>query len=71
MAWTRYTLKDRERIAAEYDQWADNQQATADRLADEGHHTAAGIHRRGAQASREVADAARESSDALNYIVNG
>lgn len=62
----KYTADQRERIAAEYDGYANGLERVAADLASQGHDIAAGIQRDSAQNLREIADAARESSDALN-----
>lgn len=67
---TRYTAKQREKIAADHDRWADSKQRIADRLKAEGKTVAAGTLQRAADERREVANAARTSSDALDDILN-
>lgn len=66
----RYTAKQRERIAADHDRWADGKQAVADRLKADGKDTAAGTLQRAADERREIAAAARASSDALEDALN-
>lgn len=71
MSWRRYSRQERAQIATEYDQHADGLKRVAAHLESQGHHDAAGIQRRSAQANHEIADAARESSDRLNEVING
>ncbi len=70
MAWHHYTKNKRARIAAEYDHYADELLEEAKQLEADGHKDTAAIHRRGAQANRDVADAARDSSRRLNETLN-
>ncbi|WP_385625461.1 hypothetical protein PXH67_43040 (plasmid) [Streptomyces sp. P8-A8] len=66
-----YSYAEMQSIAADYEQSSVCQQATADRLTAEGHLVAAGIWRRGAQASREYAAAARYGYPHYEAVVNG
>ncbi|MFF7411648.1 hypothetical protein [Streptomyces lydicus] len=65
-----YTKNQRTVLAAKYDHYADELLHEASQLEAAGQQDSAAIHRRGAQANRDVADAARESSRRLNEILN-
>ncbi|MFE7757641.1 hypothetical protein OG524_36855 (plasmid) [Streptomyces sp. NBC_01520] len=66
-----YTYVEMQSIAADYQRSADDQKTIADRLAAEGHDTAAGIWRRGARGARELAAAARMGWPAFEAHLNG
>ncbi|WP_329078413.1 hypothetical protein [[Kitasatospora] papulosa] len=66
-----YTYAEIQAMAADYQRSADDQKAIADRLAGEGHDTAAGIWRRGARGARELAAAARMGWPAFEAHLNG
>ncbi|WP_327372313.1 hypothetical protein [Streptomyces sp. NBC_01217] len=66
-----YSYAEMQAIAADHAQSAVQQQAVADRLAADGHATAAGIWRRGAKESREYAAAARWGYPHYEAVLNG
>ncbi|MEV5864371.1 hypothetical protein AB0L83_32210 [Streptomyces sp. NPDC052071] len=66
-----YTYAEMQAMAADYQRSANDQKAIADRLAGEGHDTAAGIWRRGARGTRELAAAARMGWPAFEAHLNG
>ncbi|MFF0051636.1 hypothetical protein [Streptomyces sp. NPDC005498] len=58
-------------VAADYEKSAAQQQAVADRLAADGHTTAAGIWERGAQQARQYAAAAHFGYPHFEAVLNG
>jgi hypothetical protein len=66
-----YSYGEMQAIAADYQASADQQDAVADRLAGDGHETAAGIWRRGATEARELAAAARDGWPHYEAALNG
>lgn len=66
-----YTHAEMVAIAADHQRSAVRQQAVADRLAADGHDTAANIWRRGARDTRELAAAARMGWPAFEAHLNG
>ncbi|MFE5095990.1 hypothetical protein ACFRCI_38020 [Streptomyces sp. NPDC056638] len=66
-----YSHAEMQIIAADHARSAAQQQSVADRLTAEGHTTAAGIWRRGAQEAREYADAARWGYPHYEAVLNG
>ncbi|MEV7488881.1 hypothetical protein ACIQGA_33600 [[Kitasatospora] papulosa] len=66
-----YTYAEMQAMAADYQRSANDQKAIADRLAGEGHDTAASIWRRGARGARELAAAARMGWPAFEAHLNG
>ncbi|MDQ0847581.1 hypothetical protein [Streptomyces sp. V1I6] len=66
-----YAHGEMQAIAADFEASADQQAAVADRLAADGHETAAGIWRRGAAEARELAAAARVGWPHYEVVLNG
>ncbi|MGW2089100.1 hypothetical protein [Streptomyces sp. NPDC001880] len=66
-----YSYAEMQTIAADHEQSSACQQTVADRLTAKGHPVAAGIWRRGAQASREYAAAARCGYPYYEAFLNG
>ncbi|MET8420849.1 hypothetical protein AB0P40_35020 [Streptomyces sp. NPDC079189] len=66
-----YSHAEMQTIAADYRRSAVQQKKVADRLAADGHDTAAGIWERGAQEARQLAAAARFGYPHFEAVLNG
>lgn len=66
-----YSYSEMQAIAADWSRTAATKQSVADRLAAEGHETAAEIWEYGAQGAREYAEAARYGYPHYEAVVNG
>lgn len=66
-----YSYAEMQTLAADHQRSVDRQQSVADRLAADGHATAAGIWLRRARESRELAAAARWGYPHYESVLNG